>query len=76
VELQDGSRRFLDSEEKADQSLVPDGSRIFTLDNMTSQRPPGDFPVVLGGETFRPRKGYWKTGEEGMEKLKAGQRPP
>jgi adenine-specific DNA-methyltransferase len=74
VELAGGSRRFLDSEEKADQSLIPAGSRIFTLDNMTSQRPPGDFPVVLGGETFRPRKGYWKTGEDGMEKLKAARR--
>jgi adenine-specific DNA-methyltransferase len=74
VELPGGSRRLLDSEEKADQSLIPAGSRIFTLDNMTSQRPPGDFPVVLGGETFRPRKGYWKTGEDGMEKLKAARR--
>jgi len=74
VELPDGSRRFLDSEEKTDQSLLPPGSQIFTLDNMTSQRPTGDFPVTLRGETFRPRKGYWKTGEDGMEKLKAARR--
>jgi adenine-specific DNA-methyltransferase len=74
VELQDGSRRFLGTEEKADQSLVPPGSRVFALDNMTSQRPPGDFPVTLGEQTFRPRKGYWKTGEDGMEKLKAAKR--
>ncbi len=74
VELQHGSRRFLSSEEKADQALLPAGARVFTLDNMTSQRPPGDFPVTLGAETFRPRKGYWKTGEEGMQKLKAARR--
>ena len=74
LELKDGSRRALGSDEKADQALIPAGSRIFALDNMTSQRPPGDFPVVLGGNTFRPRKGYWKTGEDGMEKLKAARR--
>lgn len=43
--------------------------RIYRLDNLTSQRPPGDFPVVLEGKEYRPRKGYWKTHSEGFQKL-------
>ena len=41
---------------------------------MTSQRPPGEFPVEIDGRHFRPGKGYWKTGEEGMAKLKVAGR--
>jgi adenine-specific DNA-methyltransferase len=50
------------------------GSKVFMHDNMTSQRPPGDFPVELGGKVLRPRSGYWKTGEAGMRLLKAANR--
>jgi len=36
---------------------------------LTSQRPPGDFPVLLNGTTYSPGKGYWKTNPEGMNRL-------
>lgn len=74
VELPDGTRRSLTAEEKADPSMLEPGSRIYRIDNLTSQRPPGDFPVELNGRTFRPRRGYWKTGESGMEALKKANR--
>ena len=45
------------------------GLRFWSHDNMTSQRPPGDFPVQIEGRTIRPNRGYWKTGEIGMERL-------
>ena len=46
---------------------------VFRYDNLTSQRPPGDFPVEFNGKTYGPGKGYWKTGELGMSRLvKAG----
>jgi adenine-specific DNA-methyltransferase len=45
---------------------VPD---IFAPDNLTSQRPPGDFPVHCQGREFRPGKGYWKTHPEGYIRL-------
>jgi adenine-specific DNA-methyltransferase len=48
---------------------VPDGARVFTVDNLTSQRPPGDFPVGFLGNSFRPRRGYWKTGQLGLSRL-------
>ncbi|MEI8319137.1 MAG: site-specific DNA-methyltransferase, partial [Planctomycetia bacterium] len=42
---------------------------VFCLDNLTSQRPPGSFPVTVNGRVFASGKGYWKTGEIGMAKL-------
>jgi adenine-specific DNA-methyltransferase len=36
---------------------------------MTSQRPPGDFPVEIDGKVVRPGPGYWKTHEAGIQRL-------
>jgi adenine-specific DNA-methyltransferase len=74
VLLRDGLKRQMTASERADQSTLPDGSKIYRIDNLTSQRPPGDFPVELGGRVYRPKRGYWKTGEAGMEKLKNAMR--
>jgi adenine-specific DNA-methyltransferase len=74
VELPDGTRRGLKADERANLDVLPTGARIYTLDNMTSQRPPGDFPVEIDGRVIRPRRGYWKTGEEGMQRLLAASR--
>ncbi len=57
-----------------DLSILPKDVKIYRLDNLTSQRPPGDFPIDMNGKIYRPKKGYWKTGEIGMEALKAGNR--
>ena len=69
VELPDGRRRSLTVEEAEDTGLLPAGSRIFTVDNLTSQRPPGDFPVEYQSATYRPARGYWKTHPQGMATL-------
>ena len=74
VQLPDGTRRALTVPERQDISLLPKGSKIYRLDNLTSQRPPGDFPIELHGKTYRPKRGYWKTGEPGMAALKAKNR--
>jgi adenine-specific DNA-methyltransferase len=74
VLLPDGKKRFLADEERRDPSILPLGSKIYSLDNLTSQRPPGDFPIEFEGKLYRPARGYWKTGEEGMVKLKAANR--
>ena len=74
VLLSDGRKRSMTAEERADPSLLPAGSRIYRIDNLTSQRPPGDFPVDLDGRVHRPNRGYWKTGEIGMLKLKNAMR--
>jgi adenine-specific DNA-methyltransferase len=67
--LNDGTKRSLTNAEKFDSSLLPKGSKIYRIDNLTSQRPPGDFPVKFGKRVFTPNRGYWKTGESGMDRL-------
>ncbi|MDZ4251391.1 MAG: site-specific DNA-methyltransferase, partial [Sulfuritalea sp.] len=62
-------RRVRASETEKALSAAPEGTRVFRLDNMTSQRPPGDFPVAVFGQEIRPANGYWKTGESGMRLL-------
>jgi adenine-specific DNA-methyltransferase len=74
LRLAGGTARFLTDDERRDLSLLPPGARIYALDNLTSQRPPGDFPIEFEGKIYRPARGYWKTGEEGMVKLKAAKR--
>jgi adenine-specific DNA-methyltransferase len=69
VELPNGSRRSLSVQEKQTPAIGLNAGRIYSVDNLTSQRPPGDFPVRFDGLTIRPRRGYWKTGEIGMARL-------
>jgi adenine-specific DNA-methyltransferase len=61
------SRRLTRDELSGD--LGPNLQRVFAPDNLTSQRPPGDFPVECMGREFRPGKGYWKTHPEGYVRL-------
>jgi len=65
VKLPDGSVRGLTEDEVASGFT----ERVFRYDNLTSQRPPGSFPVTIHGATYGSGKGYWKTGEVGMERL-------
>jgi adenine-specific DNA-methyltransferase len=69
VQEPDGQRRPLSRVEQSTPDTIPEGARVFRIDNMTSQRPPGDFPVAINGRMIRPSKGYWKTGERGMLRL-------
>ena len=71
VELADGTRRRMTTDEKAQSALLPDGSKVFRLDNMTSQSG-GEttaFLVEIEGKRLTPGHGYWKTNGEGMERL-------
>ncbi|MCI0388065.1 MAG: site-specific DNA-methyltransferase [Acidobacteria bacterium] len=69
IELPNGARVSLPKRSKGDISVFPEGSKPFTLSDLTSQRPPGSFPVAFRGETITPRTNYWKTGETGFQKL-------
>jgi adenine-specific DNA-methyltransferase len=48
---------------------MDDQGRAFQLTSLTSNRPPGSFPVKFEGEEFVPSGGYWKTGEVGFRRL-------
>jgi adenine-specific DNA-methyltransferase len=74
VQQSDGVRRGLTSGEKRDPSLLLEAARIYATGDLTSQRPPGDFPVEFEGRVFRPRKGHWKTHSEGFHRLRYASR--
>ena len=70
--LPDG--RVVSSKSPGGLSELPADARVFRHSPLTSQRPPGDFPVEINGRLYRPKTGYWKTGEVGMDKLKKAMR--
>ena len=47
-----GTHRAMTPAEKHDLSMLPRGSKIYRIDNLTSQQPGGDFPVEWKGETL------------------------
>jgi adenine-specific DNA-methyltransferase len=67
-----GVPRSLTKEERA--GLIPVEDRIFASHPVTSQRPPGNFPVSFQGKKVRPKTGYWKSGEVGMARLVSADR--
>lgn len=69
IEPYPGERRRATRAESSDPSLLPEGTRFFIPDNLTSNRAPGDFPVEYQGRFQTPRKGYWKTSRDGMVRL-------
>ena len=72
VELPDGTRRKMTTEERANPSVVPKGSRIFCTDNLVSSgyTPTCIFPFTYKGKTYEPTSGKsWKTNLEGMNVL-------
>jgi adenine-specific DNA-methyltransferase len=69
VEPRVGERRRATRLESSNVQLLPEGTRFFIPDNLTSNRPPGDFPVEYQGRFQTPRKGYWKTSPAGMVRL-------
>jgi adenine-specific DNA-methyltransferase len=57
-------------------SADPRRHRIFAADNLTSQSPSSttQFDFKVEGQMFRPGKGYWKTTERGLVRLRASSR--
>ncbi len=75
IEAPDGTTwRRMSAAEKRDLSILPVGWRPFMAGAITSSRPPGSFPVVVGGKSYTPSSGYWKTGEAGFQALIAANR--
>lgn len=83
AELPDGTRRSMTSREREGVDSLPEGARIYCLDNLTSQsigREKGEgaacwFPVVIEGHEYLPNmRSRWKTNEEGMRRLQAQSR--
>ena len=72
VELPDGQRRTLTNEDRLRPDLLPKGSKIYRLDNLTSQRPAQGSDLrqfVFKGQRFTPGKGTFKTDQKGLTNL-------
>jgi adenine-specific DNA-methyltransferase len=72
VRLPDGSYRRAKSDEKENPGILPHWSRLFRLDNLTSQRPPQGNDVrqfKFEGEAFTPGNGVFKTDLKGLNTL-------
>jgi adenine-specific DNA-methyltransferase len=70
IRLIDGTHRRMSAAERSGATPVPEGACVYRRSPLTSPRPPGDFPVLLDGKTYTPGRGYWKTGEIGMARLR------
>jgi len=75
IEMPDGSRRRMVADEQA---KIPAQAQVFRADNLTSQTvreaQTTVFDVEVGGVTYRPAAGGWKTNSLGMSRLKAASR--
>jgi adenine-specific DNA-methyltransferase len=76
VQSADGAERTLGSAEIA-AGRVPEGTRLFALDNLTSPRPAGEGDLkafTFRGKTYSVTKGTFKTDAKGMASLAAADR--
>ncbi len=78
LKMPDMSERPISTEELRASEAIPDGARVFRIDNLTSQsvgRDKGEgaaswFPVPFMGREFRPSERVrWKTNQLGMTRL-------
>ncbi|QEO09928.1 site-specific DNA-methyltransferase [Protaetiibacter larvae] len=69
LRLADGTRRSATAGELADETLIPAGASVYKPDNLTSSRPPGSYPVEFEGKTYYRPTSFWKTHEQGMQRL-------
>ncbi len=76
IELSPFVRRPMSAVERANESIIPADARVLRNDNLTSQSGGENsaFAVLFEGRNFRPSRGYWKTNQEGMERLKRANR--
>ena len=69
IQLENGMRCPLTKSHQDTSNQYFDGARAYTLGDMTSQRPPGSFPVEFQGQVITPKSNFWKTGLVGFPRL-------
>ena len=71
VELANGERRKMTSEERNNPDLLPKGARVFFTSTMSSSgyTPTCMFDFEFEGKTYKCGKKSWRTTKEGIEKL-------
>lgn len=71
VELANGTRRPMTTEERSDAAKIPAGARIYSHGDLTSQDPTntGQFTVRFNGTAYTPAGRHWTTSELGIQRL-------
>jgi adenine-specific DNA-methyltransferase len=71
VALANGTKRPLTIDEKRGDASLPEGGRVYRLDNLTSQSRSDStyFTYTWEGKTLGPGSGGWKTNLTGMNRL-------
>lgn len=70
VELADGTRRKMTSDERSNPSLLPKNSKIFRLGDPTSQgKSSEEEPFEFEGKIYLPGNRHWTQTVKGMERL-------
>jgi adenine-specific DNA-methyltransferase len=67
----DGQTRNLTEEEALGLKPIPENSRVFRPDNLTSSHEysAGKLPFVFQGKSYVPGGRYWSTSPQGMQRL-------
>jgi len=74
VELADGSRRKLSTDERRRLTALPEGSRLYRHDNLTKPGPGSKYTFQFEGKNYTPGSRWWGTTEQGMQRLAWGRR--
>jgi adenine-specific DNA-methyltransferase len=76
VELPDGTRRRLTSEEVHNPGALPQGARVYMAGGITSLTPSESivYPLEFEGQLFYPGKRGWSTTPKGMDRLRQAER--
>ena len=71
VELPDGSRRSMTTDEKNNPNILPKNVRVFRIDNLVSAGTTSTcvFDFQADGKVFSPKGRSWKTNKTGMQEL-------
>lgn len=76
IELDDGTRLSVadwekETGQKFDYETRPSNSRLYAIDNLTSQSGGeiGRFPIIFKGKSYSPGSNVWKTNEIGIQHL-------
>jgi len=69
LELEDGSRRSMTSEERKNPLTIPKNAEIFGYGGLTSKSGDANVKFEFEGEVFTPTTGSWKTSATGLNVL-------
>lgn len=66
IELADGTRRAVSSEEMRGEVPLPVGSKLYMTGDVTAMGPGSYYEVELEGRTFKPSSGYWRMQKDAL----------